>query len=368
MNMLNNANSGFEQVALVLDEAINELREEDLKAIVLRFYERLDLRTVGEALGSSENAAQKRVARALDQLHLVLTRRGIALPVAVLGTILVCEAVKASPMGLATSVVGTVVAGKAAGAGTLVSMTKGLMITKIKLTVIGAVLAATAAAPWVVQHRAQVRLQAENVSLRQRVDQMNLLSDENLRLSNLVAQASAGQPRAEDQMSELLRLRGEVGRLRQENQELEGLRRDVRRLQSSQTASAQAPDNLVQYLGSAVEPPANLDPAYTKQGLLDALQLASRNAEVSLKKVKLDDSEFPCLLGVVTAPGDWDKLKDQLKRLNGYEYHGAVGSDTFNAFNITPLRVVPSSLVNSVLRRTNLRVQVLADQLDIPEN
>lgn len=242
------------------------------------------------------------------------------------------------------------------------------MITKIKLTVIGAVLAATAAAPWMVQHRAQVRLQAENVSLRQSVAKMNQLSDENRRLSNLLAQASASQAGAEEQTSELMRLRGEVGRLRQENQELEGLRRDVRRLQSSQTASAQAADNLVQYLGSAVEPPSNLDPAYTKQGLLNALQFAAGNAGISIKKIQLDDSEFPCLLGVVTAPGDWNKLKDQLKKLNGYEYYGAVGSDTFNAFNITPPQVVPPSIAQNVLRRTNLRMQLLADQLDLPQN
>jgi DNA-directed RNA polymerase specialized sigma24 family protein len=54
----------------VLDEAINEPGEEDRTAILLWFYERRDLRSVGEALGSSENAAQKRVTRALEQLHL----------------------------------------------------------------------------------------------------------------------------------------------------------------------------------------------------------------------------------------------------------------------------------------------------------
>ncbi|MGH7967211.1 MAG: RNA polymerase sigma factor, partial [Limisphaerales bacterium] len=78
MSALNQTNADFARVAPVLDEAINELREDDRKAILLRFYERRDLRSVGEALGSSENAAQKRVTRALAELHVLLTRRGVA--------------------------------------------------------------------------------------------------------------------------------------------------------------------------------------------------------------------------------------------------------------------------------------------------
>jgi hypothetical protein len=189
-----------------------------------------------------------------------------------------------------------------------------------------------------------------------------------MRLSNLVAQASTGQSHAEDQTSELLRLRGEVGRLRHENQETEGLRREVRRLQSSQAANAPGADNLVQYLGTPIMSPANLNPAYTKQGLQEALQIAAQNAGISLKKVQVEDSEFPCLLGVVTAPGDWERLKAQLKKLDGYEYSGAVGSDTYNAFSITPPRAVPSAVGQGLFRRTNLRMQVLADQLNLPES
>ncbi len=368
MNVPDNPDHGLEQMALVLDEAINELGEEDRKAIVLRFYEQLDLRAVGQALGSSENAAQKRVARALDQLHLMLTRRGIALSVTAIGSVLTCEAVKAAPVGLATSIVGTVIAGEAAGAGTLVSLTKGFMITKTKLTLIGALLAGAVATPLIVQHHDQVRLQAQNAALQQRLDQLNQLTVESMRLSNLLAQASTSQARAEDQTSELLRLRGEVGRLRQENKDTEGLRREVRRLQSSQTANAPGTDNLVQYLGTAIAPPANLDPSYTKQGLLDALQLAAQNAGVSLKKVQVEDSEFPYLLGVVSAPGDWDRLKAQLKKLDGYDYSGAVGSDTFNAFSITPPRAFPPGAEQNIFRRTNLRMQVLADQLNVAQN
>jgi RNA polymerase sigma factor (sigma-70 family) len=366
MNALNNPDRDFEQMALVLDEAINELGEEDRKAIVLRFYERLDLRGVGQALGSTENAAQKRVTRALDQLHLLVMRRGVALSLAALGTALSCEAVKAAPVGLAASIVGTVVVGETAGAGTLASITKGFMITKTKFVLIGGLLAGTVAAPLAIQHHAQVQVQAENAALRQQVDALNQVAAENERLSNLVAQVGTVQPAAPDEKTELLRLRGEVGRLLQESKDTEALRQEVRRLRSGQAAGTTGADNLAQYLGTTVEPPANLEPAYSKQGLLDALQLAARNAGVSLKKVQVEDSEFPYLLGVITEPGDWEKLKAQLRKLDGYEYSGAVGSDTFNAFNITPPRILSSPPDQNTFRRISLRMQVFADRLNVP--
>ena len=72
------------EIAPVLDEAINELGADDRDAILLRFFERRNLRSVGEALGVSENVAQKRVARAVQELAGLLRRRGFTLPAATL--------------------------------------------------------------------------------------------------------------------------------------------------------------------------------------------------------------------------------------------------------------------------------------------
>ena len=43
----------------VLDDAINQLHPLDRTAILLRFFEQRDLRSVGEAIGSSEDGARK---------------------------------------------------------------------------------------------------------------------------------------------------------------------------------------------------------------------------------------------------------------------------------------------------------------------
>src|SRR5256885_3442068 len=65
MNALqDHSHDNLSQITPVLDEAINRLGHEDRVAILLRFFEQLDFRAVGHALGSSEDAAKKRVARA----------------------------------------------------------------------------------------------------------------------------------------------------------------------------------------------------------------------------------------------------------------------------------------------------------------
>jgi RNA polymerase sigma factor (sigma-70 family) len=102
--------SNLAQVAPVLDEAIGQLAAEDRTAILLRFFERKDFRGVGDALGSSEDAARKRVDRALGKLHVLLKHRDATLSAAALGTALTVEAVTAAPVGLAASVSGVALA------------------------------------------------------------------------------------------------------------------------------------------------------------------------------------------------------------------------------------------------------------------
>src|SRR6059036_2864840 len=74
-----NCEANWEEMALLLDDAINQLGKEDRTAIVLRFLEQRDLCSVGKALGTTEDAAQKRVSRALEKLRIILGRRGVAL-------------------------------------------------------------------------------------------------------------------------------------------------------------------------------------------------------------------------------------------------------------------------------------------------
>jgi RNA polymerase sigma factor (sigma-70 family) len=57
----------WQQVRPVLDDAMHELSDSDRTAVVLRFFEDQSLRDIGLALGLGEDAARKRVDRALEK-------------------------------------------------------------------------------------------------------------------------------------------------------------------------------------------------------------------------------------------------------------------------------------------------------------
>ena len=120
---------------------------------------------------------------------------------------------------------------------------------------------------------------------------------------------------------------------------------------------------LLEYLGNPVEPPANLDARYAKEGLINAIQLAARKSRVALKKLAIEDSEYPFLIGVICRESDFPKLKDQIKKMDGYAYNGGTGSPTCNAFNIVPYEVYPPEASQRIHHRLMLRQQVFYDKL-----
>lgn len=140
----------WKQLGPVLDEAINELDGADRDAILLRFFEQRDLRSVGVALGVSEDTAQKRVSRAVDKLRELLGRGGVALTVAGLAVSLSANAVSTAPAGLASSVSATALAA-VAGAGGAVGLLKLLASVKLKLA-LAAGIVAVIAAPLFLRH------------------------------------------------------------------------------------------------------------------------------------------------------------------------------------------------------------------------
>ncbi len=70
------AESLWQRLAPYLDQALFRLRELDRHALLLRFFENKTLGAVGAALGIPEEAARKRVKRALERLHAELVRQG----------------------------------------------------------------------------------------------------------------------------------------------------------------------------------------------------------------------------------------------------------------------------------------------------
>jgi RNA polymerase sigma factor (sigma-70 family) len=143
MNALNSDSSDWPRVEPLLDEAMAALSERDRHVILWRFFEDKSLREIGAALGASEDAAQKRVSRALDRLRAFFSRRGVAVGAASLATTLSAHAVQAAPIGLGLSISSAAaLAGAAAAGTTAVSAGAHLFVmTTIQKTVIGATLA-----------------------------------------------------------------------------------------------------------------------------------------------------------------------------------------------------------------------------------
>jgi RNA polymerase sigma factor (sigma-70 family) len=208
----NEPDAHLEQVAPVLDEAINQLNTEDRTAILLRFFEQNDFRTVAEALGSTEEAAKKRVSRALDKLRHLLTARGVTLSATALATALAAEAVRAAPPALVSSIAASALGSAAITHAATFNLFKFMTASKLSLGVAGAVVVAGVAYS-AKQHQIQAKLRDETSALREQVEQSR---KEALGFSNQLARLRSNQPGLDEQGRELMRLRGEVAALRRQ--------------------------------------------------------------------------------------------------------------------------------------------------------
>lgn len=71
--------SADEAIDRCLDEAMTKLNDKDRSAVAMRFLQGKTIREVGMTMGISEEAAQKRVGRAIEKLREFFTRRGITI-------------------------------------------------------------------------------------------------------------------------------------------------------------------------------------------------------------------------------------------------------------------------------------------------
>lgn len=104
MNVAGSAADDLGAIEPVLDDAMSTLEPMDRAAVLLRYFENKSLRDVGAALGVSDDAAQKRVSRALDRLRAALAARGVASGASGVAVLLSSRAVQAAPVGLTAAI------------------------------------------------------------------------------------------------------------------------------------------------------------------------------------------------------------------------------------------------------------------------
>ena len=253
------------QIAPLLDEALAGLNETDRRALLLRYFEGRTLAEVGVALAVNEDSARKRVSRGLEKLRKFFAQRGVSLTTTAIAGAVSANAVKSAPAGLALAVKTASLA--AAGTGTL-TLLNFMTMTHLKLTLATLAVAGVATA-FVVQHGTQLKLLGENDSLRQ---QINQLQTDNQSLSNRLAGAGTSPAMTPDQFNELLKLRGEVGRLRQQVVELGKVRAENQRLLAASAPEASAVTPAEQEKAAAM-----LKLSDAKQGVLALLMFANDN-------------------------------------------------------------------------------------------
>src|SRR5450432_2370754 len=201
----------WEKLRPTLDDAMHGLKESDREAVLLRYFENRQFAEVGAKLGLNQNAARMRVERALEKLRDIFTKRGITTATA-LASVISANAIQIAPANLAATLTTTSIA--TAGTGTFTFL-KIMTATKLKLG-ISALVVVSAATTLVIQHQAQDKLRAENGLFKQQIAQ---LQTDNQSLSNRLASVGDSQKLTDDQFNELLKLRGEVSRLRQQASE-----------------------------------------------------------------------------------------------------------------------------------------------------
>lgn len=229
----------WRQLRPVLDDAMQQLSEPDRDAVLLRFFEGRSLDEVGRSLGVTADAAQKRVSRALDRLRETLVRSHPWATPGTLSAAIAAGVIEATPTeiqaaaiaqsALSAAAVQVVATSAATSLSATVSGTSLITMASTKSIVIGALTTALlGVVAW--QH---LQLSAA----RQERDQLVQSAE-----AAAAAAASASTPAPATPASgvdpELLRLRGEVARLRGLSNEVARLNRELTSLRAARPASA----------------------------------------------------------------------------------------------------------------------------------
>jgi RNA polymerase sigma factor (sigma-70 family) len=128
----------WQAIGPVLDDAMSHLSWSDRTALILRYFRGLSLREVGDATGTSEEGARKRVGRAVERLRKRLTAAGAttgAVGTVNLPALLSTHAIETAPANVVSQVIAgaTGAAGKAAAGSILYGVWAMTATTKLMI-------------------------------------------------------------------------------------------------------------------------------------------------------------------------------------------------------------------------------------------
>ena len=212
--------TSWKRIAPHLDAALRELSEADSDAVLLRYFEKKSAAEMAALLGISEDAAQKRVSRAVEKLREIFSKRNVTIGAGGLVVLISANAVQSAPVGLAAAIsAAAALAGTAVSTSTAITATKVIAMTTLQKALIAATLTAAVGTGIFEAHEAsQLRdqvqtLQQQQAPLAKQIQQLqNNFADATNRLADLLADNS--RLKSNPHEMELLKLRGEVTQLK----------------------------------------------------------------------------------------------------------------------------------------------------------
>jgi RNA polymerase sigma factor (sigma-70 family) len=167
MNDLHDPDPVWEHIAPHLDAALGELSEPDRDAMMLRYFQRKSAREMAQTLGTTEDAAQRRVSRAVERLREFFAKRGVTVGASGLVVLISANAVQAAPAGLALTIsTAAALVGTSIATTVSATATKAIVMTALQKTLITATLT-LAVGTGIYQARQTSRLRDQVQTLRQ---------------------------------------------------------------------------------------------------------------------------------------------------------------------------------------------------------
>ena len=218
--MFSTLEASWEQIEPHLDAALGELSDADRDAVLLRYFQKKSAIEIAAILGVSDDTAQKRVSRAVEKLREFFAKKKITVGAGSLGILISANAVQAAPVGLAITIsAAAILTGTAVHTSTIITATKTIAMTTLQKILIATTITAAVgmgiyAARQNSKLREQVHLLQQQLPLTGQIDQLQRERDD---ATNRLVGVTEELAKARKNPNEVLKLRGQVGALRQEN-------------------------------------------------------------------------------------------------------------------------------------------------------
>ena len=313
----------WEQIQPTLDEALDSLDDSDREALLLRYCQNQDFRTVGAHLGVSDDAAQKRVSRAVERLREFFAKRGVTVGAGGLVVVISTNAVQAAPAGLAVTISAAALAGTAVTTSTiLAATTQTIAMTTLQKTLVTATIVVLAGAGiYEVAQNSQLRDQVQTLqqtiqqqaSLTEQIQELQSERDDAAnRLAELVVENT--RLKANPERIELLKLRGEMA--------------EARRAVANATAKVQNLRNdseKSQAVDQRNQTRANLETFFKLTNL--SRETADQYVDLEVEMKRRQDERMKALLSGTLSVAEAARQRDQDKQSQEDQRRALLGPD-----------------------------------------